>query len=131
MKTKDKTLLFIVLMIIPAGLIINKVIHWKDPVTYNNECSNCKLVWVEDTEREINNCPRCPLDICMVSAGLIISLGTLNEIVIHQPDNEKALENKLRCERLLKLHLDVCPKCRYELGYEDKPCDEREDKREE
>jgi predicted anti-sigma-YlaC factor YlaD len=45
----------------------------------------------------------------------MLQLGTVNEIVKHQPDNVDALEKKVRLENELKHHLSECEKCRNAL----------------
>lgn len=52
-----------------------------------------------------------PLDICMESVGMVLALGTVNEIVKKQPDNKQAAERKLDLETRLKAHIEQCTKC--------------------
>jgi len=56
-----------------------------------------------------------PLDICQLTVSYMLQLGTVNEIVKHQPDNVDALEKKVRLENELKYHLSECGKCRSAL----------------
>lgn len=52
-----------------------------------------------------------PLDICPLTVTYMLQLGTVNEIVKHQPDNVDAIEKKVRLENELKAHLSECVKC--------------------
>ncbi len=56
-----------------------------------------------------------PLDLCHFTVAFILQLGTVNEIVKHQPDNAQALEKKQYLESGLKIHLSECEKCRTAL----------------
>lgn len=52
-----------------------------------------------------------PLDVCQDTAWNIIRLGSLMELVSHQPDNLEAKLEKERVEIKLKNHLSTCSKC--------------------
>lgn len=81
-------------------------------VEYTNECQGCGALWTGD-KRTFDSCPRCEtLDVCVETAGCILALGTLNEIVRAQPENEKARKNQQEAEEKLKSHLESCQKCR-------------------
>lgn len=56
-----------------------------------------------------------PLDICSETVFFMLQLGTVNEIVKHQPDNAQALEKKQYLEGELETHLSKCEKCRTAL----------------
>lgn len=60
--------------------------------------------------------PLPPLNVCPETVGYILSLGTLNELVVHQPENKQYKERQLEVEGALKKHLALCKKCRDALS---------------
>lgn len=55
--------------------------------------------------------PPAPLDICAETIECMLSLGTLNELVKHQPENTKYKAKQEQVELKLKEHLSNCQKC--------------------
>lgn len=56
------------------------------------------------------------LDICGLTAGLVLAIGTLREIVEKQPGNDTAKRSLDDAEAKLKDHLARCEKCQNALG---------------
>jgi len=56
------------------------------------------------------------LDICHVTAGLILAIGTLRELVEHQPGNDTARRSLADAEARLEDHLSGCERCQKALG---------------
>ena len=86
---------------------------------YNTTCSRCGAVFSSTSQKPIDNCPNCPLDVCMETVGYILQLGTLNEIVRAQPENTEAKENKLLVEEKFKKHLSGCEQCQQSVKEND------------
>lgn len=64
---------------------------------------------------QVNSEELDPLDICGVTAGLLLAVGTLREIVSHQPANDRAKANLAEAEEKLRRHIQTCEKCRKAL----------------
>lgn len=62
--------------------------------------------------------PLAPVDLCDETVACLLSLGTLNELVIHQPQNQKYKEKQEQVQRALEKHLSLCEKCRTTLEKE-------------
>lgn len=61
---------------------------------------------------EVNSEPLPPLDVCGVTAGLLLAVGTLREVVQHQPDNHVARASLAQAEDRLRRHVEGCDRCR-------------------
>lgn len=55
------------------------------------------------------------LDICGLTAGLVLAIGTLREIVDKQPVNDTANRSLADAEAKLKDHLAKCERCQNAL----------------
>lgn len=61
------------------------------------------------------NAEHDPLDLCNLTVAFMLQLGTVNEIVKHQPDNAQAIEKKQYLESGLKIHIAECERCQNSL----------------
>jgi hypothetical protein len=61
------------------------------------------------------NAEHDPLDLCALTVTFMLQLGTVNEIVKHQPNNSQAIEKKQYLESGLKTHIAECERCRNSL----------------
>lgn len=93
----------------------------KPYVRYDMICAECGKEFRIRTNKGdpgLSLCYECshpPLDVCSEAAMLMINIGSQNEIVRAQPENEeaKALLDAMT-EKLVK-HLKTCEKCRKAL----------------
>lgn len=63
--------------------------------------------------------PLAPIDLCDETVACLLSLGTLNELVVHQPQNQKYKEKQEQVQKTLEKHLSLCNKCRTTLEKEE------------
>jgi hypothetical protein len=62
------------------------------------------------------NAEHDPLDLCDLTVTFMLQLGTVNEIIKHQPDSAKAIiEKQQYLESGLKTHIAECERCRNSL----------------
>ncbi len=64
---------------------------------------------------EVNSEPLPPLDVCGTTAGLLLAIGTLGELVRHQPDNARAASSLRKAMSELEEHVAGCDRCRKAL----------------
>lgn len=81
-------------------------------------CSKCGAKFVSSSndgaieDRTVDGCMECPLDMCFETSMMIISIGSLTEVVSHQPGNEGAASRLAELEKQLADHLSGCKKCK-------------------
>lgn len=60
--------------------------------------------------------PLAPIDLCDETVAYLLSLGTLNELVVHQPENRRYKRKQEQVQKALDKHLSLCEKCKTNLG---------------
>ena len=109
-------------MLVLAFAAITQTIWWNTlpvsnpkPEIYNIPCQNCGTIWQSKNNETITHCPECPSTFCMKGAQMVMALGSLNEIVSHQPNNAEAKQKRDDLIKKLEIHLKECDGCRQEF----------------